>query len=170
MRGWRIYIDELRVAATLLHMRPAHRRPDFGSGNLRRERRNYFRSRCNNGWRYNLVMNSGMIRFLTVVALMCAAASSAMADCGDRPRPGVDWTGCTKSRLLLGGQDLQNANLQRADLSGTDFRKADLSGANMTEADLSRARLTEATLKPRHDRRWHTAAQRTTAGEVSCRR
>ena len=70
-----------------------------------------------------------------------------MADCGDRPGPGIDWTSCTKSNLLLGGEDLKNANLQRANLSGTDLREADLSGANMTETDLSRGRLAKVTLK-----------------------
>ena len=92
-------------------------------------------------------MHNGMIRLLTVVLLLWAAGSSAMADCGDRPGPGIDWTGCTKSKLLLSGQVLENANLQRADLSETDLREADLSGANMTETDLSGARLAKATLK-----------------------
>jgi len=121
------------------------------AGEIGCERGNH-RAALGDRWRHNRdswggVMDGAMIRLLTVVVLMGVAASAAVAECDDRPGPGIDWSGCTKARLLLGGRDLQNANLQRADLSGTDLREADLSGANMTEADLSRTRLAEAILK-----------------------
>ena len=68
------------------------------------------------------------------------------ADCGDKPKPQVDWTKCTKMRLVLRNNDLSGAVLQRTNLSSTDLAGAKLQGAVLVEAILDRARLREADL------------------------
>ncbi len=70
----------------------------------------------------------------------------AHADCGDKPRPQVDWTKCTKMRLVLRNNDLSGAVLQRTNLSSTDLAGAKLQGAVLVEAIIDRARLREADL------------------------
>ncbi len=69
-----------------------------------------------------------------------------LADCGDKPKPQVDWTKCTKMRLVLRNNDLSGAVLQRTNLSSTDLAGAKLQGAVLVEAILDRARLREADL------------------------
>jgi uncharacterized protein YjbI with pentapeptide repeats len=68
------------------------------------------------------------------------------ADCGDKPKPQVDWTQCTKMRLVLRNNDLSGAVLQRTNLSSTDLAGAKLQGAVLVEAIIDRARLREADL------------------------
>lgn len=63
------------------------------------------------------------------MALLVPVAAPAWGGCADRPGPGVDWSGCTKTRLVLKGKDLKRANLDRAVLLGVDFTSADLGGA-----------------------------------------
>jgi uncharacterized protein YjbI with pentapeptide repeats len=70
----------------------------------------------------------------------------AHADCGDKPKPQVDWTKCTKMRLVLRNNDLSGAVLQRTNLSSTDLAGAKLQGAVLVEAIIDRARLREADL------------------------
>jgi hypothetical protein len=54
-------------------------------------------------------MRKGMMQLLTVVVLMCAATISAMADCGDRPGPGIDWTGTKSDEANTSGAMIGNA-------------------------------------------------------------
>jgi uncharacterized protein YjbI with pentapeptide repeats len=80
----------------------------------------------------------------TVLAL--ALAQSAEAACQDRPRPHVDWTGCSRSMLMLGGGDLTEGVFSRAMLTSTGFRRSKLAGAKLDEAELSFTRFEDADL------------------------
>jgi uncharacterized protein YjbI with pentapeptide repeats len=80
----------------------------------------------------------------TVLAL--ALAQSAEAACQDRPRPHVDWTGCSRSMLMLGGDDLTEGVFSRAMLTSTGFRRSKLAGAKLDEAELSFTRFEDADL------------------------
>ncbi len=68
------------------------------------------------------------------------------AGCGDKPKPKVDWTKCTKMRLVLRNNDLSGAVLQRTNLGGTDLAGAKLQGAVLVEAIIHRVRFREADL------------------------
>ena len=70
----------------------------------------------------------------------------AHADCSDKPGPKVDWTKCTKMRLVLRNDDLSEAILKRTNLSSTDLAGANLAGATLAEANIDRARLQDADL------------------------
>lgn len=83
---------------------------------------------------------------LLLVTLVSTLGPDAHAACGDSPRPGVDWTGCEKPRLILRGVNLAGARLSDADFNGTDFQRANLSGADLTHASVDRARLSGADL------------------------
>src|SRR5215217_7142484 len=78
--------------------------------------------------------------------LALALAQSAEAGCQDAPRPHVDWTGCSRNLLMLGGDDLTEAVFSRAILTSTGFRRAKLARAKLDEAELSFTRFEEADL------------------------
>ena len=90
-------------------------------------------------------MNRIFAALLAILALICTADPSAAA-CKDRPRAGVDWSNCGKTKLLLSGSDLSEANLQSSDLSRSDLTEANLSNAKLVEAELSWTRLSGANL------------------------
>jgi uncharacterized protein YjbI with pentapeptide repeats len=81
---------------------------------------------------------------MTVSALFLSAFSgpATAANCGSTAAPGLDWSGCSKSSIMLQGSDLHGANLSEAHLDNTD-----LSGANLTAANLEKATLVRAWLK-----------------------
>ena len=68
------------------------------------------------------------------------------AGCQDSPRPGVDWTGCSRKLLMLSGDDLTGGHFNRTALTSSDFRKARLSDARLSEAELSYTRFEGADL------------------------
>ena len=78
--------------------------------------------------------------------LALALAQSAQAGCQDAPGPRVNWTGCTRNLLMLGGDDLTEGVFSRANLASTDFRRANLARAKFDEAELSSARFENADL------------------------
>ncbi len=57
---------------------------------------------------------------LLLALVFTLETSAALANCRDRPRPGVDWSRCEKERLILRNADLSGAILKRTDLSGAD--------------------------------------------------
>ncbi len=73
-----------------------------------------------------------------LVALAAPAVGHA-ASCKDSAAPGADWTDCNKKALMLGGSDLQGANLVNTDFTLTDLRGANLIGANLEKATLVRS-------------------------------
>jgi len=72
------------------------------------------------------VYASGVIRLLAAFALV-VFAPGLRAGCNDAPGPGVDWSGCTKERLVLTRASLQKGKFDRSVLSGINFGGADLS-------------------------------------------
>lgn len=78
--------------------------------------------------------------------LLLLAAFAARAGCDDRPAPGVDWSGCTKARLVFKGKKLAGAKLDRAVLLGVDFTSADLSRASFRQAEINHASFSRAQL------------------------
>lgn len=73
-------------------------------------------------------------------------AQTAEAKCQDSPGPGVDWSDCSKARLVLSGEDLSAANFQRSLLTLSDFGGAKMAGANLSETEVSRTRFEKADL------------------------
>jgi uncharacterized protein YjbI with pentapeptide repeats len=84
------------------------------------------------------------------LALLAGALSAmfwqpALAnDCRSAPAPGIDWQGCDKKLLMLGGSNLKDAKLGQADFTTTDLRNANLVGANLEKAKFIRATLSGA--------------------------
>ena len=70
----------------------------------------------------------------------------ALAGCGDSPAAKIDWTGCQKRNLMLGGNAFDDATLARTVLTSSDLRKSSFKGAKLAGADLTFARLDEADL------------------------
>ena len=81
-----------------------------------------------------------------ISALLILAACPALARCGDGAGPRVDWAGCSKQQLMLGGDDLTGANLARAILSSTDFGGSKLGGAKLDQSEISFAKFEGANL------------------------
>src|SRR4051794_25545343 len=81
-----------------------------------------------------------------IAFLGLALAQSAQAGCQDAPGPRVDWTGCSRNLLMLGGDDLTEGVFSRAILTSTGFRRAKLARAKLDEAELSFTRFEEADL------------------------
>lgn len=70
---------------------------------------------------------------------MAAPAAGNAAGCRDSAGPSTDWADCNKKALMLGGSDLQGANLVSTDFTLTDLRGANLTGANLEKATLVRS-------------------------------
>ncbi len=88
------------------------------------------------------VMKALVVPAAAAGLLAFAAPSMAhAASCKDSASPGADWTDCNKKALMLGGSDLQRANLVN-----TDFTLTDLRGANLTEANLEKATLVRSSI------------------------
>jgi hypothetical protein len=82
------------------------------------------------------------------VVLVCAGPLGALAaDCGSAPEPGLDWSECSKSNIMLNGSNFQGANLAGADLSVTGLPNSNLDGAQVEKANLMRAWFTGSTMK-----------------------
>ncbi|MEF2553370.1 pentapeptide repeat-containing protein [Aurantimonas sp. A2-1-M11] len=78
------------------------------------------------------------------LALGLAATTARAADCRAPAEPGIDWSACDRSNLMLSGARLDGARLADTDFSLTDLREADLSGADLEKATLVRASLAGA--------------------------
>ncbi len=85
---------------------------------------------------------------LTALSLAIFAMASAMAqaDCKEEPGPGIDWSECQKTRLMISGRDLSGGTFELTFFTSTDLRNADLSGANLVRAEFSNASLAGAEL------------------------
>ena len=84
---------------------------------------------------------------LATAFLAVSWQTAAAIDCRSAPAPRIDWQGCDKKLLMLGGSDLQDAKLGEADFSTTDLRDANLAGANLEKAKFIRATLAGASAK-----------------------
>lgn len=74
-------------------------------------------------------------------ALLVHGPAAGAANCRSMPAPGVDWSQCGKSSLLLPDSQLDGANLSDADLNATDLRNSSLVGTNFEKAALIRSSL-----------------------------
>lgn len=83
---------------------------------------------------------------IAVVLLGTSLSFPSHAGCSDKPKPKVDWSKCTKMKLVLRNDDLNGAVFRHANLSSTDLAGASLREANLVGAILNRARLREADL------------------------
>ncbi|WP_173513874.1 pentapeptide repeat-containing protein [Sinorhizobium psoraleae] len=81
--------------------------------------------------------------FGAVLALAWADPAAA-EHCKNSPAPGLDWSECRKSRLMLSEADLESANLFKTNFTLTDLRRANLKSANLEKAKLVRASLVGA--------------------------
>ncbi|WP_455274515.1 pentapeptide repeat-containing protein [Rhizobium herbae] len=69
---------------------------------------------------------------------------AAATHCQSSPATGLDWSGCNKSRIMLGNANLEGANLSSANFTQTDLRSANLKSANLQKTKLVRASLAGA--------------------------
>lgn len=85
---------------------------------------------------------------LAAAAVLCAIMipAAVQADCSDGPGPAVDWTGCSKERLILDGSDMTAGVFENAFLSGTGFKEALMAGANLQRSELVRSSFVGADL------------------------
>src|SRR3712207_1843637 len=86
------------------------------------------------------------VRIAGALIALFACAGPAMAKCQDAPGPGVDWSGCSKARLMLTNEDLTGISFQRSLLTSSDFASSRMAGANLTETEVSRTRFEGADL------------------------
>ncbi|MBP1872308.1 uncharacterized protein YjbI with pentapeptide repeats [Ensifer adhaerens] len=85
-----------------------------------------------------------LLFYLTIFVF---GSSALAAHCKGWPEPGVNWSECNKSRLMLAGADLEGANLFGANFTMTDLRDANLRFANLEKAKLVRASLDGASAR-----------------------
>lgn len=94
------------------------------------------------GQRVRVAAGFGVLALSTAFLLGPGAKVSHAADCGNVAAPGLDWSGCSKTNIMIQSSDLQGANLV-----GAHFDSTDLSDANLTSANLEKATLVRAWLK-----------------------
>ena len=76
---------------------------------------------------------------VTAALSVFAIPQTVQAGCGDGPAAAVDWTGCSKERLMLNGMDMTEGIFENAFLSGTGFKGALMAGANLQRSELVRS-------------------------------
>ncbi len=91
-------------------------------------------------------LTQGIVALWQGALALVLAAGVAQAGCTSSPAPEVDWTGCSKERLMLDGDDLSGAVFNFAFLSGISLRGANLAGASFFQAELARASFAQADL------------------------
>ena len=72
-----------------------------------------------------------MLKRGALVAVLMTAASAGQALAGassSEAGPRIDWSGCSKPRLMLTGIDFAASNFEGASLTGTDFKGSTLDG------------------------------------------
>ncbi|WP_299475136.1 pentapeptide repeat-containing protein [Cypionkella sp.] len=79
--------------------------------------------------------------WLVATAIFCTLmiANPVHADCNDRPAAAVDWTDCSKERLMLNENDMTAGIFVNTFLSGTGFNNARMAGANLQRSELVRS-------------------------------
>ena len=79
--------------------------------------------------------------WLAVAAVLSVFAipQPVQAGCSDGPTAAMDWTGCSKERLMLNGMDMTAGIFENAFLSGTGFKGSLMAGANLQRSELVRS-------------------------------
>ncbi|AYG58407.1 pentapeptide repeat-containing protein [Rhizobium jaguaris] len=88
---------------------------------------------------------AGLSGLALAVAILLASGAHDLAQAADCDRvasPGLNWSECSKTSIMLQGSDLHGANL-----AGAHFDSTDLSNSNLTLANLEKATLVRAWLK-----------------------
>jgi len=122
-----------------------------GVAGLAREGLVSWRQRCGAwsrdaiGQRLGLVTGIGILTLSAAFLLASSGNALRAADCGNVAAPGLDWSKCSKTNIML-----QNSDLHGANLFGAHFDSTDLSDANFTSANLEKATLVRAWLKNVH--------------------
>ncbi|SCB09702.1 Uncharacterized protein YjbI, contains pentapeptide repeats [Rhizobium lusitanum] len=113
-----------------------------GEGLAWRRRRYRARSRDAIGQKPGIATGVGVLALGAAFLLASGGDPARAADCGNVAAPGLDWSGCSKTNIMLPSSDLHGANL-----AGAHFDSTDLSDANLTSANLEKATLVRAWLK-----------------------
>jgi uncharacterized protein YjbI with pentapeptide repeats len=79
------------------------------------------------------------IALIFVVTL--TVTSTVQADCYDKRKPGMDWSGCKKTNKMLNRQ-----NFTESDFDDTNFSKSNLERSNFTNASMVKTEFTRASL------------------------
>jgi len=87
------------------------------------------------------------MRILLLAVSLALAAPGVRAGCDDAPGPNVDWSGCSKQRLVLRKRALQDARFDRSVLVGIDFDRSDLRRASFAAAEASRTSFRDAVME-----------------------
>ena len=80
-----------------------------------------------------MLLRIGLTGVLAVGLLHVLPPTEAEAKCSDRPKAGLDWSGCTKRNKKLQGKDLSGSKLVGADLTFATLRGANLSGSDFKD-------------------------------------
>ena len=94
------------------------------------------------GRRMGITTGFGVLALSAAFLLSSGTHALRAADCGSVAAPGLDWSGCSKTNIMLQTSDLHGANL-----AGAHFDSTDLSDTNLTSANLEKATLVRAWLK-----------------------
>jgi uncharacterized protein YjbI with pentapeptide repeats len=94
------------------------------------------------GKRLGITTGFGVLALSAAFLLGSSSNALRAADCGNVAGPGLDWSGCSKTNIMLQSSDLHGANL-----AGAHFDSTDLSDTNLTSANLEKATLVRAWLK-----------------------
>jgi len=85
---------------------------------------------------------SGLALAVAILLVSGTHNPAQAGDCGNVAAPGLNWSECSKTNIMLQGSDLHGANLV-----GAHFDSTDLSNANLTLANLEKATLVRTWLK-----------------------
>src|SRR5262245_55782590 len=92
--------------------------------------------------RFRLMPKVGV---LSVVLLLAPGASGpATASCSSSVGVDIDWSDCSKTKLMLSETDFGSSNFDGANLAGSDFRESVFAGSSFIKADLSRVSFRDA--------------------------
>lgn len=96
------------------------------------------------GRRAGIAIAFGVSALGATFLLASGAGTLHAADCGNVAAPGLDWSGCSKTNIMIQSSDLHGANLAGAHFDSTDLSNANLASANLEKATLVRAWLKNA--------------------------
>jgi uncharacterized protein YjbI with pentapeptide repeats len=86
-------------------------------------------------------------RALLAGAVLLAAAPGLHAACDDPPEAEVDWSGCSKQRLMIRKKSLQGARFDHSTLIAMNFDGSDLNRASFAAAEISRSSFRDAAME-----------------------
>src|SRR5262245_49251569 len=101
-------------------------------------------SNIEDNMRFRLTPKVGV---LSVVLLLAPGAiAPATASCSSNVGVNIDWSGCSKTKLMLSDTDFGSSKFDGANLAGSDFRQSVFAGSSFIKADLSRVSFRDANI------------------------